>query len=181
MNFPRDVFSSGAARDRCRRFATIYDLSYIYSRLLNPCSAFPPCFHCSILRLALKGAITKTWTTRMGQAWPLEATAPRVITMLSLNRRKRTLAVEARGRTCTLSRTSAGLGSSRENGHASSHFFLSPISSSIVLSRVFLIFFSLLRERERGCSIKFGIKISLFLQDYNIFGNLESWIFLFST
>lgn len=40
--------------------------------------------------------------SRMGQAWPFEATAPRVITMLSLNRRKRTLFVEARGRTCTL-------------------------------------------------------------------------------
>lgn len=117
------------------RFATIYDLSYIYSRLLNPCSAFPPpCFHCSHPsagpeRRDHEDVDRSPWTTtsRMGQAWPLEATAPRVITMLSLNRRKRRLAVEARGRTCTLSRTSAGLGSSRENGHASSHFFLSPI------------------------------------------------------
>lgn len=88
-------------------FATIYDLLYIYClRPLNPCSPLSAFLLAFAVRSALKAAITKTsiapWTTsRMGQAWPLEAT----------NRSKGhhdaiaqpeegRLLVEARGRTC---------------------------------------------------------------------------------
>ena len=75
-------------------------------------------------------------TSRMGQAWPFEAAAPRVITMLSLNRRKRTLFVEARGRKCTLHGPPEDSEVTGEKRHASSYFFLSPIvPASPCLSR----------------------------------------------
>lgn len=123
---------------------------------------------------ALKAAITKTsiapWTTsRMGQPglWrrPLQGSS-RCYRSTGGGR-------DVVGRSAWTyvqrSRTSRGLGSRRENGHASSHFFLSPILprplsslGSRLLGSFFPFFSSLSRERDR--LIK-NIFISLGFQD----------------
>lgn len=128
-----------------------------------PSLSFPPCFHCSSPESRDHEDVDSSVDDEQdGSAWPLEATAPRVITMLSLNRRRKgrcwSKRVDVRATLSDLPRTRK----SPRDGHASSHFFLSPIlprplSSLGLLGLPFFLFFLLSLSREIG-----WLRISLF-------------------
>lgn len=134
-----------------------------------PSLSFPPCFHCSSPESRDHEDVDSSVDDEQdGSAWPLEATAPRVITMLSLNRRRKgrcwSKRVDVRATLSDLPRTRK---SPRERPCIIPFFPIADSSSSIVLSRAsrasFFPFFSPL-SRKRDRLIK-NIFISLGFQD----------------
>lgn len=135
-----------------------------------PSLSFSPCFHCSSPESRDHEDVDSSVDDEQdGSAWPLEATAPRVITMLSLNRRRKgrwSKRVDVRATLSDLPRTRK---SPRERPCIIPFFPIADSSSSIVLSRFsasrFLFsFFLLSLSRERDRLIK-NIFISLGFQD----------------
>lgn len=136
-----------------------------------PSLSFPPCFHCSSPESRDHEDVDSSVDDEQdGSAWPLEATAPRVITMLSLNRRRKgrcwSKRVDVRATLSDLPRTRK---SPRERPCIIPFFPIADSSSSIVLSRFsasrFLFsFFLLSLSLERDRLIK-NIFISLGFQD----------------
>lgn len=134
-----------------------------------PSLSFSPCFHCSSPESRDHEDVDSSVDDEQdGSAWPLEATAPRVITMLSLNRRRKgrcwSKRVDVRATLSDLPRTRK---SPRERPCIIPFFPIADSSSSIVLSQAsrasfFPFFSSLSRERDR--LIK-NIFISLGFQD----------------
>lgn len=136
-----------------------------------PSLSFSPCFHCSSPESRDHEDVDSSVDDEQdGSAWPLEATAPRVITMLSLNRRRKgrcwSKRVDVRATLSDLPRTRK---SPRERPCIIPFFPIADSSSSIVLSRfsasrfLFSFFFSSL-SLERDRLIK-NIFISLGFQD----------------